>query len=101
MKSRHKGWMQAVGRLTTDPRFSHIETPALLEFAVEVEKIQVPSQWGTTAEKAESFKEAARPLIKWMAEHLHPHHTSIVTATGAELLEGEVSTGQMLDYIKD
>jgi hypothetical protein len=47
-----------------------------------------------------SFEEAARPLIKWMAENVHPHHTAIVTATGAELLEGQCSTGEVLDYTK-
>lgn len=53
-----------------------------------------------TREEQEQFKEAARPLIKWMAENLHPHHTAIVTNIGAELNEGQCSTGPMLDYIK-
>ncbi|WP_223497871.1 hypothetical protein [Serratia sp. JSRIV001] len=34
------------------------------------------------------FEEAAKPLIKWLAENVHPHHTVIVTSTNAELLEG-------------
>lgn len=55
----------------------------------------------TPKERADEFKEAARPLIKWMAENLHPHHTAIVTNIGAELLEGQTSTGRMLDYIKE
>ena len=50
--------------------------------------------------KSQAFEEAARPLIKWMAENVHPHHTTVVTATGAELLEGQCSTGQILDYVK-
>lgn len=41
-------------------------------------------------EEDASFNEAAEPLIKWLAENVHPHHTVIVTATGAELLEGEM-----------
>lgn len=40
-------------------------------------------------EKQTSFEQAAEPLIKWLAENVHPHHTVIVTATGAELLQGE------------
>lgn len=48
-----------------------------------------------------AFEKAARPLIKWLAENVHPHHTVIVTPTGAELLEGALATGQILDYIKD
>ena len=58
-----------------------------------------------TAEEKESvqdsFRAAARPLIKWLCENVHPHHTIIVTPTGAELLEGSASTGDVFDYVKD
>ncbi|MGE4944095.1 hypothetical protein [Yersinia enterocolitica] len=37
-------------------------------------------------EKQISFEEASKPLIKWLAENVHPHHTVIVTSTGAELI---------------
>lgn len=42
-------------------------------------------------EQDTSFNEAAEPLIKWLAENVHPHHTVIVTSTSAELLQGEKS----------
>jgi len=48
-----------------------------------------------------AFEEAARPLIKWIAENHHPHVKVIVTPTGAELVEGLRTTGEILDYIKD
>lgn len=35
------------------------------------------------------LEDAAKPLIKWLAESVHPHHTVIVTSTSAELLQGE------------
>lgn len=38
---------------------------------------------------ADTFAEAAEPLIKWMAGNVHPHHSAIVTSTGAELLMSE------------
>ena len=38
-----------------------------------------------------TFEEAAKPLIKWLAENIHPHHTVIVTSTNADLLEGSMS----------
>ncbi|WP_019210831.1 hypothetical protein [Yersinia massiliensis] len=38
--------------------------------------------------KLASFEEATKPLIKWLAENVHPHHTVIVTGTGAELNDG-------------
>lgn len=51
--------------------------------------------------KEESFKQAAMPLIKWLCENVHPHHSVIVTATNAELLVGEISTGAVTEYLVD
>lgn len=39
------------------------------------------------------FLEAAKPLMKLLAENYHPHVTAIITANTAELLEGIVGTG--------
>lgn len=47
------------------------------------------------------FEEVVRPVIKWLCENCHPHHTIIITPTNAELLEGSCSTGTILDYVKD
>lgn len=47
-----------------------------------------------------SFEEVARPLIKWLAENVHPHHSVIVTSTHAELLEGQ-SVVNTEEYLKD
>ena len=49
-----------------------------------------------TEEQQESFKQAAMPLIQWLCENVHPHHTAVVTPTNAELLEGQCTTGQVL-----
>lgn len=48
--------------------------------------------------RPDGFEEAAKPLIKWLAESVHPHHTVIVTSTHAELLQGEhvVNTEEFL-----
>lgn len=54
-----------------------------------------------TKKEQESFKQAALPLIKWLCENVHPHHTAIVTGTDAQLLEGSCSTGTILDYVRD
>lgn len=50
-----------------------------------------------------SFEDAARPLIRWLAENAHPHHTAIVTGTRAELLEGQsvVATGAYMKRVAD
>lgn len=47
-----------------------------------------------------TFQEAANPLIKWLAENVHPHHQAIVTSTHAELLESQyvVKTDE---FVKD
>lgn len=47
-----------------------------------------------------SFEDAAKPLIKWLAENVHPYHQAIVTSTHAELLESQyvVKTDE---FVKD
>ncbi len=46
------------------------------------------------------FEEAARPLMKWLADNLHPHHTAIVDQSSAELMVGLQRT-VTLEYIRD
>lgn len=46
------------------------------------------------------FTEAAEPLMKWLAENMHPHAKAIVDSGSAELVEGVV--GHVTDkFIKD
>ncbi|WP_432372362.1 hypothetical protein ACRPHP_16705 [Pantoea allii] len=40
-------------------------------------------------DKMKSFEEAAKPLIKWLAGNVNPHHQAVVTSTDAELLSAE------------
>jgi hypothetical protein len=54
-----------------------------------------------STETTDSFKQAVLPLIKYLCENHHPHVSVIVTPTGAELLEGKQSTGEIKDYLKD
>lgn len=54
-----------------------------------------------SVKQPEGFKEAALPMIKWLSENSHPHVKVIVTRTGAELLEGIQSTGEILEFLKD
>lgn len=51
-------------------------------------------------EKRNEFIKVVEPVIKWMNENLHPHHTIVIDCTTAELLEGQMShkTGK---YLKD
>jgi len=51
-------------------------------------------------ERMESFQEAAKPLIKWLNDNCHPHHTVIVTTTNAELNEGQLSFNT-IEFLKD
>jgi hypothetical protein len=50
--------------------------------------------------KQKSFETAARPLIKWLCENVHPHHSVIVTSVNAELLQGEMCF-PTTEYLKD
>jgi len=38
--------------------------------------------------KVNTFKEAVKPLMKWLCENTHPHTKAIVTGNLAELVEG-------------
>lgn len=49
----------------------------------------------------ESFREAAKPLIKWLCENCNPHVTAIITPTSTELLSGEMFIPEIDDYVKD
>ncbi|MGL5386649.1 MAG: Gp49 family protein [Serratia sp. (in: enterobacteria)] len=54
----------------------------------------------TEQKKPASFEEAAKPLIKWMAENVHPHHTAVITSNSAELLETKMCS-RTDEYLKD
>lgn len=41
-----------------------------------------------TKEQIQQFEEAAKPLMKYLAENHHPHVKVIVRGASAELLEG-------------
>lgn len=51
-------------------------------------------------EATKEFRELVEPVIKWMAENVHPHHTLIITSFEAELLEGQ-RTHTTTKFIKD
>lgn len=51
-------------------------------------------------ERPATFEDAARPLMKWLAENVHPHHTAIVDQSSAELLMG-LQREVTQEYVKD
>lgn len=72
-------------------------------FAAEIDR-QVKLDgaiYGKKTTSMEDFTEAARPLIKLLAEKHHPHVTAIVTCSNAHLLEGKLATGEIRDYLLD
>lgn len=52
-------------------------------------------------DKVKEFEQLARPMMQYLCENHHPHVTVVVTPTNAELLEGKMSTGQIMDYVRD
>lgn len=53
-------------------------------------------------EREAEFEEAARVLIKHLNNpQYHPHFTVVVNSTFAELSEGRLSTGKIMDYVID
>lgn len=50
--------------------------------------------------KLQTFEQAMRPAIKWLAENCHPHAKIIIENDSAELVDGQmVFTTE--EYIKD
>lgn len=52
-------------------------------------------------EISKDFESSSRTVIKYLCENHHPHVTVVITQTNAELLEGKISTGQIMDYVRD
>ena len=53
-----------------------------------------------TPEQRAAFEALAHPLIEWVAQNLHPHHTVVLDATHAELLEG-IAAVHTTEYLVD
>lgn len=53
-----------------------------------------------TEEQKKEFEKVSRPLIEFMNKNCHPHVSTIVDCTHAEILEG-VCSFSTNDYIKD
>jgi hypothetical protein len=53
-----------------------------------------------TKEQQEAFKEAAKPLIKWLNDNVNPHAYVLVEPTGAQLSSVELSYPTD-EFIKD
>jgi len=51
-------------------------------------------------EKNQLLIEAARPLVMYLRKTCNPHVSVIVTQTGAEVVEGILTTGTEFDYPK-
>lgn len=64
------------------------------------ELCRIPVVFGQNAGK-EGFAEAARPLIKYLAENHHPHTEARVTNILATLMEMTETTGEIMDYLMD
>ncbi len=55
-------------------------------------------------ESQAEFEEIARVMMKHLNQRndlYHPHHRVIIDCTNAELLEGNKSTGKVMDYVRD
>lgn len=53
-----------------------------------------------TRKQEREMLEAAKPLMKWMSENVHPHVTAHVSSWTLLLVEG-IATGQTEEFLKD
>jgi hypothetical protein len=51
--------------------------------------------------QSNDFESVVRPVIKYLCENHHPNVTVIITPTNAELFEGQIATGHIMDYVVD
>ena len=51
-----------------------------------------------TNKQIDEMLEAAKPLMKWLAENYHPHAMAIVHAANVELLEG-IATAGTIEFV--
>lgn len=49
----------------------------------------------------QEFEDKARVLVKWLCENTNPHSMVVITPTTAVLYSGEVSLGEIFDYVLD
>jgi hypothetical protein len=47
------------------------------------------------------FEALARPLMEYLTDKHCPHSLIIITDTNAKIFDGVMSTGEILDYVKD
>jgi hypothetical protein len=53
-----------------------------------------------TEKHRDEMLDAAKPLMRWLAENFHPHTMAIMHAVHIELLEG-IATNSTLEYVDD
>ncbi len=53
-----------------------------------------------TKEEVAKFREAIKPLVKFLNDTCHPHAKITVDATGAQIYEG-LATARIEEYLKD
>ena len=95
-----KGFIQLVKSGTSEIiRFGILDAWMLLKDAFKNSKVYSTPM--TEKDALNSFEDAARPLIKWLAENKQFMAKAIVTSTSCELLEGVMGSPKILDYIED
>lgn len=52
-------------------------------------------------EMLKEFNEVVKPVIKWLNEKWHPHVKVIIEPMNAELLVGEMTTGEVTEFLID
>ena len=88
----------------TDKIIEALEKRAYEQFNIntraEIERAIVEIKY---IEKNAEYEEVARVMMKHLGnpDLYHPHYTTIITNSTAELVEGKRSVGQVMDYVPD
>jgi hypothetical protein len=61
----------------------------------------MPTPHSVHEARQQRFQELVRPLLQHLCEEYHPHVAVMITPTSAVLYEGMLSTGEVLDFVRD
>lgn len=72
-------------------KLEHVELRKVVTESGVANTVRQNSNNILTKEQIKEFEEAAKPLVKYLAENHHPHMTVIVDCSSAEIMEGKAS----------
>jgi hypothetical protein len=91
---------QQIKALMKSANFEDASNSADAKAKAEAIKAEAEAKKAKHKQLCDGFEDVAKPLIKWLAENVHPHHTAVITSNSAELLETKMCS-RTDEFLKD